>query len=183
MACALITSIFSVSLSMDTFRISFSKLLMNFRYPGGTDFSRVEESKVGAFEGWFSLGSVGSSNGNSKRTGEESFVVIIMVGGSWLVVVESSEPFAWLELGQSCFDLLLWARERGSGSSDLSLLQTNERDNGSTGLSGALHRPPCNRGQHLRIRVKYNSRTCQCIITCTNAQKRPPISYLTIRIM
>lgn len=158
MACALMTSIFSVSLSMDTFRISFSKLLMNFKYPGGTDFSSVEESKVGALVGWFSLGSMESSKGNSKRVGE-SFVVIIMVGGSWLVVVESSEPFAWLELGRSGLDLLLWARERGSGSSDLSLLQTNERDNGSTGLPGALHRAPCN--QHLRMCIKYNSRTCQ----------------------
>ena len=72
------------------------------------------------------MASIDSSKGNSKSA-EEKFVVGVLTVRSLLVVGESSEPFAWLELGSSCFDFLSGTKEIGSGSSDLSLLQTNGR--------------------------------------------------------
>lgn len=57
------------------------------------------------------------SNKGNSRGGESFFVIIIIIEeGSWLVVVESSDPLALLEFGSSVFDLLLWPNERGSGS-------------------------------------------------------------------
>lgn len=132
MAWALITSIFKVSLSIETLRISFSRLLMNFRYPGGTDFSRLEASNVSVLLEWFSLFPIESNNGNSKR--------VHFVDGattSWLVVVESSED------GSLCFDLLnsnigtvSWSASLFKGQSSVrSLLQPKGIPRGSTGIS------------------------------------------------
>ncbi|GER51244.1 vacuolar protein-sorting-associated protein [Striga asiatica] len=100
-----------------------------------TDLFKVESiqrSKESIFDNnraaQISPGSMGSNKGNSSSL-QEKFVVIII--WSWLVVVDSSDPFAWLELGSSCFDFdrLDWDRERGSisWSSDLSLLHANGR--------------------------------------------------------
>lgn len=80
------------------------------------------------------MGSIGSNNGNSKKADEKFVEVVVIVDmRRSCVVVESCEPFAWLELGSLLFDLLLWTKERGSvsdvackgQSSNLSLLQTN----------------------------------------------------------
>lgn len=130
---------------------------MNFKYPGGTDFSRLEESNVSVLTWLFSLG--GSSNGNSKSP-VENFFVIIIVGGSWLVVVESSEPFAWLELGSSCFDLLDWDKERGSGSSsDLSLLHMKGRDEEPI-LGGAMVRGCLSCYIYKKMHIHKTGNTC-----------------------
>lgn len=133
MAWALITSIFKVSLSIETLRISFSRLLMNFRYPGGTDLSRLEASNVSVvLEWWLSLFSIESNKGNSKRVH-----FVDGAASSWLVVVESSED------GSLCFDLLIsniWTVSRSASlfigqSSVRSLLQPKGILRDSIGIS------------------------------------------------
>lgn len=89
-----------------------------------------------------------SNRGNSKGP---SLFVIIIEEGSWLVVVESSDPLALLELGSSCFDLLLGLKGRGSGSPPgLSLLHRKGMQFDSTGYT-------TNGGAMLKVRVSCST--------------------------